>query len=522
MARCAVVGGGLSGLSTAYLLSRLPQSQVSHVSVYEKNTKHIGGCFLTDRNPDTGALHDLGPHSARIAAPSSSPLLRLVSSLGFTHSEVYWLPTLTRYIYAAGALRPISLLSFKTEPPFTRSHLALFIRRALTKGPGPLKDDISVDEYLRTRFDGEFADYLGSALMRGVCGVDSKLVSASAFLGHLIQWEKEAPNVIIGAAKNMVMSKARSLYPTKRNDLPLRALDSLLPPLNEDIAPPSNANVFNFVGGMQVLTDRLVARLGEQPNVTLRKGTRVSALCRRGKQYQLDLIESGLVSSYQVETDAVFICTPAQQMGLLLESNSFIPPNVTKLLGPQVFSSASVAVVALEFQIPNAGLPHGFGHLLPLCEDETVMGVAYDSHSSPLMDGKVMNNGTQRTTRFTVMLAPRASWLEAISGKTSLNIEHNLRQEMIEIGVNVLRKHLSLQVEPCFAHVHIWDNAIPTYPIGHLENVQAIRNAIAEQLGSESNRTLQLVGSALDGVGVGDCVKSAVKAVDSFSRQFAK
>lgn len=88
----------------------------------------------------------------------------------------------------------------------------------------------------------------------------------------------------------MVMSKARSLYPTKRNDLPLRALDSLLPPLNEDIAPPSNANVFNFVGGMQVLTDRLVARLGEQPNVTLRKGTRVSALCRRGKQYQVSFI----------------------------------------------------------------------------------------------------------------------------------------------------------------------------------------------------------------------------------------
>lgn len=521
MARCAVVGGGLSGLSTAYLLSRLPQSQVSHVFVYEAN-KHFGGCFLTGRNPRTGALHDLGPHSARIAAPSSSPLLRMVSSLGFTCGEVFWLPPLKRYIYAAGALRPISLFSLKTKPPFTRSHLALFTRRALTKGPGPLKGDISVDEYLRTRFDDEFAEYLGSALMRGVCGVDSKLVSASAFLNHLIQWEKEAPNVVIGAAKNIVMGKVRSLYPTKRNDVSLHTIDALLPPLSENIAPPSNANVLSFAGGMQVLTNRLAKTLGEQPNVTLRKGACVRSLCHRDKQYQLDLVESGLVSSYQVKADAVFICTPAQQMGLLLERKTFIPPNITKLLSPQIFSAANVAVVALEFEIPNVRLPQGFGHLLPLCEDDTVMGVIYDSCSSPLMDGKILKNATQRTTRFTVMLAPRAAWLKATANETSFNIEHSLRNEMIKIGINALRKHLSLQVkEPCFAHVGIWANAIPTYPVGHLENVRSIRNAINDRLGPESNRTLQLVGSAVDGVGVSDCVKSAVKAVEDFSKQFA-
>lgn len=92
---------------------------------------------------------------------------------------------------------------------------------------------------------------------------------------------------MIGAAKNIALGKVRSLYPAKRNGVSLRALDRLLPPLNEDIVPSSNANVFNFAGGMQVLTDRLVATLGEKPNVTLQKGTRVSLLCRRGKQYQV-------------------------------------------------------------------------------------------------------------------------------------------------------------------------------------------------------------------------------------------
>ena len=184
MAKCVIVGGGLSGLSTAYLLSRLPRSQVSHISLYEASER-FGGCFLTCRSPQTGSLHDLGPHSARIAEPSTSPLLRLLSSVGFTRKEVIWMPALTRYIYAAGALRPINFFSLKAEPPFSRSHLSLFIRRALTKGPGPVTYDISVDEFLRTRLDDEFADYLGTALMRGICGADSQLVSASAFLGHV-------------------------------------------------------------------------------------------------------------------------------------------------------------------------------------------------------------------------------------------------------------------------------------------------------------------------------------------------
>ncbi|VDM15987.1 unnamed protein product [Hydatigera taeniaeformis] len=522
MARCAVIGGGLSGLSTAYLLSRLPQNQVGYITVYEKNAKQFGGCFLTGQNPNTGALHDLGPHSARVAVPSSSPLLRLISSLGFTRNEIFWLPPLKRYIYAAGALRPINLFSIKTESPFTRSHLALFIRRALTRGPGPLIDDVSVDEYLRTRFDDEFADFLGSALMRGVCGVDSKLVSASAFLSYLIRCEKEAPNVIIGAVKNMTMGKMRSLYPNKANDVSLHALDSLLSPVSKDIVQSSNTSVFNFAGGMQMLTDRLVKALSEQPNVTLLKGSCVRALRRRDNRYfQLDLVKNGFTSPYKVESDAVFICTPAQQMGLILETEPFIPLTVTKLLSPQVFPSASIGVVALEFEISNTELPRGFGHLLPLTEDETVMGVVYDSLASPLMDGKIIKNETQRTTRFTIMLAPRTSWLEATSGKTSFNLERELREKMIKIGVSALRRHLNLQLkEPCFAHVGIWNNTIPTYPVGHLKNVQAIRSAIKDRLGSESSETLHLVGSALDGVGVSDCVASAVKAVCNFSKRF--
>ncbi|KAM7536284.1 hypothetical protein Aperf_G00000083810 [Anoplocephala perfoliata] len=502
MARCAVIGGGISGLSTAYLLSRLPKTCASHISLFETNSSHFGGCFLTHRNPITGALHDLGPHSARIAAPSSSPLLRVVSSLDFARDEVFWMPALSRFLYAGGALRPINLFSPLAEPPFTRSHLFLFIRRALSKRPGPFKRDISVDEFLRTRLDDEFADYLGNALMRGICGVDSKQVSASAFLGQLIKWEQEAPNLILGAAKNIALGKVRSLYPAKKGVAP-GVLDDLLPPLKVDFIPPKNANILNFSQGMQVLTDRLYENLKAKENVTLNKNATVRSLDYKDNKYTLSILGSN--SSQTVETDAVFICTPVQQM------------DVTRLLSAKTFPSASVAVVAFEFDIQNPKLPRGFGHLLPQCEDETVMGIIYDSYCSPQMDGQIES---RKTTRFTVMLSPRKEWLETAPGESSFALESSLRKELVEVGASALKKQLKLEVEKLnSAYAGIWRNTIPTYPVGHLENKVKIRKAIGDRLGAGSKLTLHLVGSALDGVGVGDCVRSAVNAVDGFRKQ---
>ncbi|VDN99115.1 unnamed protein product [Rodentolepis nana] len=513
MARCIVIGGGISGLSTAYLLSRLPRTQVGHVSLIEANSSRLGGCILTLRNSETGALHDLGPHSARITGPASNPLLRLVSSLGFSKDEVFWMPSLTRYIYAAGALRPLNLLSPLSEPPFTRSHLSLFIRRALTKGPAPIKGDISVDEFLRSRFDDEFADYLGTALMRGICGADSKKISASAFLSHMMNWERESPNLVLGAIKSIIAGKVQSLYPTKTYDVPQDTLDKLLPPLRKDIAPPKFANVLNFSAGMQALTDRIVNELDKMDNVHISMGSRACSLDYKNNAYKLEIEQPNLFTT--VDADAVFICTPVKQMGNLLSSRSFISSDVTKLLSAEIFPSASMAVVALEFDIPKPKLPHGFGHLLPLCEDETVMGVIYDSCCSPLMDGEI---ASRRTTRFTVVLSPRKEWLEATEGKTSFFLEPTLRNELITAGMNALKIQLGLNIDkPSFAHAGLWCNAIPTYPVGHLENKDKIRESIQKRLGCK--RTLHLVGIALDGVGIGDCVKSAVNAVDNFCKQ---
>ncbi len=204
-------------------------------------------------------------------------------------------------------------------------------------------------------------------------------------------------------------------------------------------------------------------------------------------------------------------------MNSLLASKQLLPPESTALLGPKCSPAASIAVVAMEFDDANLKAPNGFGHLLPLSEDDTILGVVYDSCVFPHMDGRAKG---RKTTRFTVMMAPHPEWLSRPSQPDPFDLDPVLRDQLIELGVAALNRQLGLNVaKPCHAYTGVWNNCIPSYPVGHPENVKKIRKAIEKQFDASDKETLHLVGSALDGVGLGDCVKSAVNAVSKFSRR---
>ncbi|KAF8563678.1 hypothetical protein P879_09183 [Paragonimus westermani] len=178
-----VVGGGISGLSSAYFLSLARPPGSYRLTVLEASPR-FGGWIQSIRNPNTGAVYELGPHSARYGGPTSTLLLRLALSLDLQDS-LLWMRSNQeagkKYIYVDGRLVSISPLSLIAKKPFTRSPIGLLVRKLFASRP-PIKPDLSVDEFLRTRFDDEFADYLGSALMRGVYAGDSRELSARACL----------------------------------------------------------------------------------------------------------------------------------------------------------------------------------------------------------------------------------------------------------------------------------------------------------------------------------------------------
>ncbi|BHF75115.1 hypothetical protein SprV_0501821000 [Sparganum proliferum] len=515
--RCVVVGGGISGLSTAYMLSKLPASLVSRISLYETSDE-FGGYIKTVQYPQSGSYQDLGPHSARVGG--GSPLFRLIHSLNLQR-EVVWLPPSQRLLYAGGTTHPLRIAALTVQPPFTRSSLGLLIRRACSRGPPSLSPDTdtSVDEFLRTRFDDEFADYFGSALVRGICAADSRNISVSALLPQLVKWDANGPNILLGAAKDMLLRAFRlrtaSLPPEMETFLPKPT----------DVKPPRGPRVLSFRKGMQTLTRSLVDHLREAPNVTLRSGATVSSVDCKSGQFELHLHE-GEGSLYRQElADSVFLCAPASTCGALLEKTALLPKQseAAALLRPSTLPSASIAVVALEFdgdlgQSSEKPYQRAFGHLVPRTEPGQVLGIVYDSSVFPHLDGP----GGDHCTRFTVMLQPRADWLTAHTAATPFNLAEPIREELLGLALEAVRTHLGLKVSrPERSMVGIWMHSIPNYPVGHVQNVRRVRRAIEEAInarGCGGRRSLHLVGASFDGLGVGDCVASAARAVLNVSR----
>ena len=76
-----VVGGGISGLSTAYYLSKLSSlasKSIGKIIVLESSNR-FGGWVDTAQNDRNGVLHELGPRSLRRVGKSAENTLNLVN-----------------------------------------------------------------------------------------------------------------------------------------------------------------------------------------------------------------------------------------------------------------------------------------------------------------------------------------------------------------------------------------------------------------------------------------------------------
>nr|AAW26257.1 SJCHGC09188 protein [Schistosoma japonicum] len=186
-----VVGGGLSGLVTSYLISLIRPPGSYRLTVLESNNRW-GGWIQSFKNVDTGSIYEGGPHSARAQSATSGLLMRIVRSLDLENSLV-WMRKGTdggkQFLFINEQLLPMSAFTFSTLKPFTRSNCSLVIRRLFSRRP-PFKTDWTVDEFLRSRFDSEFAEYFGSAMMRGIFAGDSRNLSARACLPSLVKSEE--------------------------------------------------------------------------------------------------------------------------------------------------------------------------------------------------------------------------------------------------------------------------------------------------------------------------------------------
>lgn len=80
--------------------------------------------------------------------------------------------------------------------------------------------------------------------------------------------------------------------------------------------------------------------------------------------------------------------------------------------------------------------------------------------------------------------------------------------ELVGFSRADLREAVGLTAAPVASRVTRWDGGLPQYPVGHLERVGRIQDAVAQLPG------LRVCGALYTGVGIPACIASARTAAD--------
>lgn len=343
--KALVLGGGISGLTAAYELSKKYD-----VILIEKDER-VGGWIETRR--EHGYLFEKGPRT--FPASRSRPLLEIAKELQIEDAVIPSSPhAKKRYLWHMGKLRPIP---GNPNSPIMRPLLlaALFKEWRVPKYEG----DETVWEFAARRFGPKVADLLFDPITMGVYGGDAKSLSVSATFPIFKSLEREYGSLI----KGMWRLRKRKPDPLPISSLPRRAL-------------------FSFKEGTQSLVNALEQKMAGR--VLLGE-----AVCNLHHSTQGWTVQTDKGEYF---ADCIVSAMPAQQLGQLL---SPLNREMSQLLTSIPYQD--LTLVSMGFERSVIKYP-GFGYLVPSLEQERIGGMIFDSSLFPEHSHRVLE------TRLTAIL----------------------------------------------------------------------------------------------------------------------
>lgn len=445
MPEVAIVGGGISGLSTAYYLAKagIP------AALFERRER-LGGVIVTEIVD--GCLIEGGPDSFLSAKPWA---MELIAELGLAsevigsndHLRVTYLWKGRRLLPLPDGLmlmvptRILPMLTTRVVGWRTKLLMALeWFRRARPSARG----DRSVAEFVREHYGQEAVDYLAEPLLAGVYGGTPDELSVSAVLGRFVELESRYGSLTRGvlAERKKAAAQARS------------------------------APLFRTLkGGLGRLVEALTHAAARSVTYHHRE---VEALERAGGGFRL---RAG--GSWQDFSQVVLAC-PAYEAARL---TALLDPQLAELLGSIPYSSSMT--VALGYDARSIPIPlAGFGFLVPARERRRLVACTWTgtkfAHRVPA--GRVV---------LRCFLGGRGD--PEILGESDESVLGIVRSELADI--------MGVTAEPVFARIARWPASMAQHTVGHLERVAEIERRLERIPG------LYVAGNAYYGIGVPDCVR---------------
>jgi len=464
-----IVGGGISGLSAAYHLTKQAkrESISLRVTLVEREN-YWGGKIKTVR--EDGFVVEGGPDTFVTVKPWA---LELCRELGLWEQLLPTNPQARRvFILWRGKLHllPHGFLTFSPdlkglfETDLLSWHGKLRVALGILLPKPQWDEDASVSAFLGYYLGTEMTERVIAPLMAGVYGGDIRQLSARMTLPTLWQIAKLHRNL---AWASLVRSLRRKLQRQSTNS-------------------QTRSYFMTLKNGLGELVETILANLSE---VSLVQGREAFQLRRDGESERLIVT---LDDGSQLAADAVILATPAWSAANLLKP---LDANLTD----ELFSipHTHAITVSLSFDRSQVSHPLNGSGFLVAPEDQKkslLLACTWTSSKFPprAPQGKVL------------LRAFVNKWVEMDDG------------ELVNAIVEALRPLLGIKGEPERSWVFRWESAMPQYTVGHAKKVARINERL-RRLGK-----VFLAGNYLTGIGIPDCIRVGKEAAEKAIRAIVR
>lgn len=458
----AIIGGGITGLSSAWYLQKEAEEKGIDLSyTLLEQSDRWGGKIYTEETADHSEqpfIVEGGPDSFITQKPWA---FQLAHELGIgeqllptnDHKKgVFVLNKGKPTIMPDGVMLivPTKIMPFALSPLLSplgklRMGMDLFIP---AKRDG--KDE-TLAEFIERRLGAEALDKIAEPLMSGIYNAEAERQSLLATFPRFRAMEEKHGSLI----KGMIASrKARGSAPRPANGMPRPA-----------------SMFISFKNGMRDLVQALESRLTGD----CRLNTTVNSVQQHDRGYSLTLADGS-----QISAEKLILAVPAYIAARLIQSMS--AEAAAELNNIRYVSTGTISVAFKEADISSP--LKGFGLVIPRSENRKINAITLSStkFNRRAPEGYVLMRAFFGGSRHPDMIE--------VDDEELLRI---VRRELDEL--------LDIKAMPLFHRIYRWHRANPQYDVGHMDTVDAIEAALPEGL--------FVTGSPYRGIGIPDCVHQA-------------
>lgn len=464
MKKIIIIGGGISGLASAYYAKSLIQREnlSAKVVLIEKESR-LGGTICTLRDKD--CIIEGGPDCFLSEKPWA---LLLARELGVTH-RISGTNEANKgtYILSKGKLHPLPdgvmlMVPTRILPLLTSSLLSWRgkVRMGLDLFIPKLKEekDESLAEFVERRLGKEALEKIAEPLVAGVhAGVPETMSLASAF-PRFKGLEEEYGSLIRG-----MLARMKKLKGTQKKTVDEYTM------------------FVTFQDGLGEFVEHIKAELDDNEIITGRKAISLSS---SGEEWTVNF-ENG----EKISANAVIIASPAFIAGdILREVDNQLSEELQAI--PYV-STGTASMLFDESRVPPL---KGFGFVVPRSEGRKIMAGTWSSR-------KFFNR------------APTGKVLLRcfFGGAYHPELLDKDENSIVDMCLEELRSIVGLKSNPESAWVFKWHRSMPQTVIGHQQRMKRIEERLSRLKG------IFLAGGAYYGLGIPDCINqgknSAEKAI---------